>query len=114
MKPRNRRKRDWVKRLRAMPPDVAPKSNSAMGAGGEIIANFTLAQNMEAFDKLPRAVRALLHESAYNWSAAKVRQKMAEDGWLPAGLVKLITEIDKIELEKGRRAALQEIYRRHP
>ena len=35
-------------------------------------ANYTLAQNMRAFDKLPKAVRLALHESAVNWSAAGI------------------------------------------
>lgn len=110
----NRRKREWLKRLKRQPPDIAPKSNSAMAAGGEIIAAFTLAENMEAFDGLPRAVRALLHESAYNWSAARVREKMDADGWTATGIARLIREVDKIELEKGRRKALQEIFRQTP
>ena len=35
---------------------------------------YTLAENMRAFDKLPKSVRQALHESAFNWSAAGILQ----------------------------------------
>lgn len=45
-------------------------------ANGLRPARYDLAQNMEAFDKLPKAVRQALRESHYNWSAAGIRRDM--------------------------------------
>src|SRR5262245_32576362 len=106
----NRRKREWLKRLKAMPVDTDPACNSASGAKGLVIAPFGLTANMEAFDKLPRALRQAMRESAYNWSGAQVREKMAA-GWTVDDLIKLIGKMDEFELLLGRRKALQEINR---
>lgn len=52
----------------------------------------TRAQNMDAYDKLPKAVRAALREGSVNWSAIAVRKYMRKHKLRAAEMVVLIKQ----------------------
>lgn len=108
---RSKRHRDWLKAFKAMPalPPSKEMSNGVRsGAGNMEIAPYGLGENMEAFDMLPRGLKRVLQQSAYNWSGRAVREMMAR-GTTAQQLMLGIPEVDRKKLDEVRREALKKI-----
>jgi hypothetical protein len=69
--------------------------NSRSASGRLVSADYTLKQNMEAFDKLPKSLREALRESAFNWSAASIRRQMRTKKVKAAEVIEIMHKRDR-------------------
>lgn len=69
-------------------------TNSCDAAGRLSSADYTRDQNMAAFDRLPKALRVALHDSAFNWSAASILYQMRKRKMKAAQVIEIILRRD--------------------